>query len=81
MKNKLAIKGCRKISLLKIASSPMKSDQVYLVKDETASKDTRLGYKHVLHVVQSQKLKAQVLEDNWPKRKASNEVPEDVSRP
>ena len=40
----------------------MMLDQVYLVPDETASKDTRLGYKHVLHVVQSQELKAQVFE-------------------
>ena len=37
-------------------------DQVYPVPDKTASKDTRLGYKHVLHVVQSQELKAQVFE-------------------
>ena len=62
-KNKLAIKGCRKMSILKTASSPMMLDQVYLVPDETASKDTRLGYKNVLHVVQSQKLKAQMFED------------------
>ena len=38
-------------------------DQVYLVSDEIASKDTRLGYKYVLHVVQSQELKVQVSED------------------
>ena len=49
--------------ILKTASSPMMLDQVYLVPVETASKDTRLGYKHILHVVQSQKLKAQVFED------------------
>ena len=41
----------------------MMLDQVYLVPHETASKDTWLGYKHVLHVVQLQELKAQVFED------------------
>ena len=41
----------------------MMLDQVYLVPDETASKDTRFGYKHVLHVVQSQELKTRVFED------------------
>ena len=62
-KNKLAIKRCRKMSILKIASSTMMLDQVYLVSDETLSKDTWLGYKHFLHVVQSQELKAQVFKD------------------
>ena len=38
-------------------------DHVYPVPVETASKDTRLGYKHVLHVVQSQELKAHTFED------------------
>ena len=47
------------MSILKTASSPMMLDQIYLVSDETASKDT----KHVLHVFQSQSLKAQVFED------------------
>ena len=51
------------MSILKTAYRPMMLDQVYLVSDETASKDTRLGYKHILHVVQSQELKAQVFED------------------
>ena len=75
------------MSILKATSSPMMLDQVYLVSDETASEDTRLGYKHVLHVAQSHELKAHVFQDmcgvfnNWRKRKASNEVPEDVSRP
>ena len=41
----------------------MMLDQVYRVPDETASKDTRRGYKHVLHVVQSQDMKEQVFED------------------
>ena len=41
----------------------MMLDQIYLVSDETATKGTRLEYKHVLHVVQSQELKVQVLED------------------
>ena len=49
--------------LLKTASSPTILDHVYLVPDETAFKDTQTGYKHVLHVVQSQELKAQVFED------------------
>ena len=53
------------MSILKAASSPMMLDQVYLVSDETASKDTRLGYKHVLHVVQSHELKAHVFQDVW----------------
>ena len=38
-------------------------DQVYPVPVETAAKNTRLGCKHVLHVAQSQELKAQVFED------------------
>ena len=46
--------------ILKSASSPMMLDQVYPVSDETASKDTWLGHKHVLHVVQLQELKVQV---------------------
>ena len=62
-KNKLAIKGCRKMLIPKTASSPMMLDQVNLVPDETASKDTRLGYKHVLHAVQLQELKVQVFKD------------------
>ena len=49
--------------ILKTASSPMMFDQVYLVPDDTASKDTRLGYKRVLYIVQSQDLKTQVFED------------------
>ena len=49
--------------ILKTDSSSMMLDQVYLVPEETASKDTRLGYKHVLHVVQSQELKVQVFGD------------------
>ena len=48
--------------ILKTASSPM-LDHLYLVPGETASKDTQLGYKHVLYVAQSQELKAQVFED------------------
>ena len=40
----------------------MMLDQVYLVPDETASKDTRRAYKRVLHVAQSQELKTQVFE-------------------
>ena len=85
--NKLVIKGCRKMSILKTSSSPLMLDQVYVVPDETASKDTRLGYKAVLHIVQSHELKAHVFQDicgvfnNWRKRKTSNEVPEAVSRP
>ena len=51
------------MSTLQTASSPMMLDQVYLVLDKTTSKDTRLGYKHVLNVVQSQELKAQVFKD------------------
>ena len=47
--------------LLKTASCPIMLDQVYLVPDETAFKDTQTGYKHVLHVVQSEELKAQCL--------------------
>ena len=62
-KNKLSTKECRKMLILKTASSPVILDQVYLVPDETASKDARLGYKRVLHVVQSQDLKAQVFLD------------------
>ena len=62
-KNKLVIKGCRKMVILKTASSPMTFDQVYLVPDDTASKDTWLGYKRVLYIVQSQDLKTQVFED------------------
>ena len=61
VKNKLAIKGYRKMPILKTAPRPT-LDQVYLIPHETASKDTQLGYKHVLHVVQSQKPKAQVFE-------------------
>ena len=49
--------------LKKTASSLIMLDQVYLFPDETASKDTQLGYKRVLHVVQSQDLKAQVFQD------------------
>ena len=49
-KYNLAIKGFRKMSILKKASSPKMLDQVYPVPVETASKDNRLGYKHVLHV-------------------------------
>ena len=37
--------------------------QVYLVPNETATKGTGLGYKHVLHVVQSQELPVQLFED------------------
>ena len=62
-KNMLAIKGCRKMLILKTSSSPMLLDQVYLLPDETASRDTRLGYKHILHIVQSQELNAQVFKD------------------
>ena len=51
------------MSILKTATSPKMLDQLYQVPVETASKDTQLGYKHVLHVVQSQELKAQVFED------------------
>ena len=51
------------MSILKTVSSPMMLDQVYLVPDETTSKDTRREYKRVLHVAQSQELKTQVFED------------------
>ena len=55
--------------ILKTASSPMMLDHLYRFPDETASKDTRIGYKHVLHLFQSGVF------NNWCKRKASNEVP------
>ena len=48
--------------ILKTDSSSMMLDEVYLVPEETPSKDTRLGYKHVL-LAQSQELKAQVFGD------------------
>ena len=51
------------MSILKTISSAMMLDQVYLVPDETASKDTRRAYKRVLHVAQKQELKTQVFED------------------
>ena len=41
----------------------MMLNQVYLVPDETAFKDAQTGYKHILHVVQSEELKAQVFKD------------------
>ena len=88
-KNKLAIKGCRKMSILKTASSPMTLDQVYLVPDETAPKDTWLGYKDVCltccSIVGTEGAIVQRhmfgVFNNWRKCKALNEVPEDVSRP
>ena len=48
--------------ILKTAPSLMVLDQVYPVPEETVSKDTRPGYKHILHVIQSQELKEQVFE-------------------
>ena len=57
----LAIEECRKMLILKTATSPRMLDQVYSVPVETAFKDTWLGYKHVLHVVQSEELKTQVI--------------------
>ena len=57
------LKGCRKISILKAASSPRILDQVYPIPVETASKDNRLRYKHVLRVAHSQELKVQVFKD------------------
>ena len=76
------------MSILKTASSPKILDQVYPVPVETASKDTQLGYKHVLHVVQSQEsvqsgtsVRRHMfgLFDNWRKSRDSNEVSQDVS--
>ena len=49
--------------ILKTASSPRMIDQIYPVPVEAVSKDTQPGYKHVLHVVKSQELKAQVFVD------------------
>ena len=51
------------MSILKTASSPRMLDQVYPVPIETASNNICLGYKHVLHVVQSHELKAAVFKD------------------
>ena len=51
------------MSTLNTSSSPIMLDKAYRVPDETAPKDIWLGYNHVLHVAQSLKLMAQVLED------------------
>ena len=59
----LAIKGCRKMLILKTATSPRMLNLVYPVPPETAFKDTWLGYKHILHVVQLQELKTHVFKD------------------
>ena len=51
------------MSIQKTASSSMMFYKVYRVPDETASKDTWLRYKHVVHVAQGQDMKEQVFED------------------
>ena len=75
--------------ILKTASSPMTLDQVYLVRDETAPKDTQVRYKDVcltccsIAGTEGAIVRRHMFDvfNNWCKCKALIEVPEDVSRP